>query len=193
MIESSYDLDYYTIIKQAIEYNIGDLEKVEDMIDLYTYDKFLFQFPPKNKNSLTIYLYDNRYDLFSNFNNATLKVYEQGKWLIYGQWVDVLNDYIMSLYEQIQESLEDLEKEKRERELEEERKRDELIVRFAELFGIDFVDGFNALQFINLNKLIDNEELITEDIEAIKFVSELYGLDIIQVPNLTKRSEVDKS
>ena len=41
MIESSYDLDYYTIIKQAIEYNIGDLEKVEVRLIRDSYYKSL--------------------------------------------------------------------------------------------------------------------------------------------------------
>lgn len=158
-------MDYYGLIKQALEYEVGDLTKPDGMIDVYRHDKFLFQFPPSYKGKLTIYLYDDRYDIYTDYNNAVLKVYENEQWDIQGVWergledyLDDLEVYLNNLNSYIIDNTEELEQKKSIRLAKEHKEEKLQIVRFRILFGEI------AEEYVFENHSFLESELVSKDI-----------------------------
>lgn len=177
-------MSYFDTIKSALYYDVGSLEPVQDMVDAYRYDRFIFQFPLQDKQTLSIYLYDDEYDLYADFNNATLLVYEEDKWIEkYRAWKSVLDNYMNKLDSTISDRKAQLEKEKAEDELEKERLYDKIVNRFVELFDGDFVTGVSDLQLIDLGRSVSDSFNINDSSELYKLLEHLYGLETKDVPD----------
>lgn len=177
-------MSYFDTIKEALYYDVGNLEPVHDMVDAYNRDRFIFQFPLDNKQTLSIYLYDDDYDLYADFGGATLLVYDHDEWVEKRSvWKEELDRLIRSIENNIRDHKKELEEEREDNELELERVYDEVVSRFVALFDGDFVTGVSDLQLIDLGRSVSDTFNINDSDELYKLLEHLYGLETKDVPD----------
>ncbi|MBM7598072.1 hypothetical protein JOC34_000429 [Virgibacillus halotolerans] len=176
IVHNSYD-----IIKLALDYNLGDMKSIPTTVDTYIHDKFIFKFPLFNKHSLTIYIYDDRYDFNKDFHNATIKVYEDGKWIHENIWVDKIEQYLFDLHIEIETNRERLENERKLEEYNRQREENEKLIRFAILLGAATSKGIILPYWIDADKSYDEDYAFDEDSTLADFMNYMFDADVIDV------------
>lgn len=150
---------------------------------MYMHDCFIFEFSLIKKFSIAIYVYDSNYDLYTDFHNATLKVYEDGRWIRNGVWEEKIVDYMRKTSKEIERLTLIHTQTNDMNEYRKFRKESQRVARFVRLFGFEVKEGINLKHRIPVDGGVEGGfEFTSEDtIDELMYV--IFGA---KTTNITK-------
>lgn len=176
-------MDYYTIIREATKHHIGNLVAIDGARKLYLHDRFIFEFPLINKRTLTIYVYDDSYNLYTDFHNATLKVFENDQWVEEGVWKDKISDYMERVQDENEQLKYHLQWERKMAEYSGNRKEIRRLKGFLGLFDVDVVEGVPLSHQTPSDKSYRAELPFVSTDTLSEFLYVLLGAETIDISN----------